>query len=135
MLGPGVFDIFPGFEAGDSFTLTLSDDPLGQDCTIDSQTTFANREADVTGVVITCVDRNVIRIRVEDFVTGLPMPGVDVTASWDDGGPQSIATTVDAQGQSVIEVPEFDGRIIVNSLVEPVPEGAEVWLMQRLRGG
>ena len=28
-----------------------------------------------------------------------------------------------------------DGRIIVNSLVEPVPEGAEVWLMQRLRGG
>ena len=28
-----------------------------------------------------------------------------------------------------------NGRIIVDSLVEPVPEGAEVWLMQRLRGG
>lgn len=28
-----------------------------------------------------------------------------------------------------------NGRIIVDSLVEPVPEGAEVWLMQRLKGG
>lgn len=28
-----------------------------------------------------------------------------------------------------------NGRIIADSLVEPVPEGAEVWLMQRLRGG
>ena len=28
-----------------------------------------------------------------------------------------------------------DGRIIVDSLVEPVPEGVDVWLMQRLRGG
>ena len=28
-----------------------------------------------------------------------------------------------------------DGRVIADSLVEPVPEGAEVWLMQRLKGG
>lgn len=28
-----------------------------------------------------------------------------------------------------------DGRIIVNSLIEPVGEDSEVWLLQRLRGG
>ncbi|GGH34262.1 molybdopterin synthase sulfur carrier subunit [Cribrihabitans marinus] len=29
----------------------------------------------------------------------------------------------------------IDGRIIAGSLTEPVPEGSEVYLMQRLRGG
>ncbi|RLK00673.1 MoaD/ThiS family protein [Ruegeria conchae] len=28
-----------------------------------------------------------------------------------------------------------DGRIIATGLSEPIPEGAEVYLMQRLRGG
>lgn len=28
-----------------------------------------------------------------------------------------------------------DGRIIASSLSEPVPEGSEVYLLQRLRGG
>ncbi len=29
----------------------------------------------------------------------------------------------------------IDGRIIATGLSEPIPEGAEVYLMQRLRGG
>ena len=29
----------------------------------------------------------------------------------------------------------LDGRIIATGLSEPIPEGAEVYLMQRLRGG
>ncbi|MDA7963166.1 MoaD/ThiS family protein [Ruegeria sp.] len=29
----------------------------------------------------------------------------------------------------------IDGRIIATGLTEPIPEGAEVYLMQRLRGG
>ena len=28
-----------------------------------------------------------------------------------------------------------DGRVIASGLTEPIPEGAEVYLMQRLRGG
>ena len=28
-----------------------------------------------------------------------------------------------------------DGKIIVSDLTEPVPEDAEVWVIQRLRGG
>ena len=28
-----------------------------------------------------------------------------------------------------------NGEIVVDSLNEPVPEGAEVWIMKRLRGG
>ncbi len=29
----------------------------------------------------------------------------------------------------------IDGRVIASGLVEPIPEGSEVYLMQRLRGG
>lgn len=29
----------------------------------------------------------------------------------------------------------IDGRIIASGLSEPIPEGAEIYLMQRLRGG
>ncbi|AAV97546.1 hypothetical protein SPOA0415 (plasmid) [Ruegeria pomeroyi DSS-3] len=29
----------------------------------------------------------------------------------------------------------IDGRVIASGLTEPIPEGAEVYLMQRLRGG
>ncbi|KUJ76275.1 hypothetical protein AVO45_13285 [Ruegeria marisrubri] len=29
----------------------------------------------------------------------------------------------------------IDGRIIASGLTEPIPEGSEVYLMQRLRGG
>ena len=28
-----------------------------------------------------------------------------------------------------------DGRVIATGLIEPIPEGSEVYLMQRLRGG
>ncbi|WP_120631929.1 MoaD/ThiS family protein [Ruegeria sp. EL01] len=29
----------------------------------------------------------------------------------------------------------IDGRVIASGLTEPIPEGSEVYLMQRLRGG
>ncbi|MCE8509670.1 MoaD/ThiS family protein [Ruegeria pomeroyi] len=29
----------------------------------------------------------------------------------------------------------IDGRVIASGLTEPIPDGAEVYLMQRLRGG
>ena len=29
----------------------------------------------------------------------------------------------------------IDGHIYAGSLVQPIPDGAEVWLMQRLKGG
>ncbi len=29
----------------------------------------------------------------------------------------------------------IDGRVIATGLTEPIPEGSEVYLMQRLRGG
>ena len=57
---------------------------------------------------------------------------------------KNVGQLIDAVADEFPDLREFleenvsvsiDGRIVANSLVEPVPEGAEVWLMQRLRGG
>ena len=57
---------------------------------------------------------------------------------------KNVGQVIDAVAREFPELEDFleenvsvvvDGRIIVHSLTEPVPEGAEVWLMQRLKGG
>ena len=57
---------------------------------------------------------------------------------------RNVGDVIDGVAREFPDLKEFleenvsvavDGRIIADSLVEPVPEGAEVWLMQRLKGG
>ena len=53
---------------------------------------------------------------MENFFTGEPLPGIQVTALWDDmGTPQTLSGTSDDQGLLTFEVPTFDGRIVVNA--------------------
>ncbi len=108
------FNIPFAFEAGDDFELTIVTEPLSQRCTIDSQTVFDDQEDDVANVAISCITQNLIRVTVENFFTGDPLEGIDVTATWNDGA-QSLAGSSDAQGLLTFEVPTFDGRIVVNA--------------------
>ena len=57
---------------------------------------------------------------------------------------KNVGQVIDGVAQQFPDLEEFlgtnvsvvvNGRIISDSLTEPVPEGAEVWLMQRLKGG
>jgi len=120
VLSPGAFTLYPAFDSDDpaqtSFTLSLSDDPLGQTCSIDSQTSFVDQTDDVTGVVISCVEQNVVLVSGENFFTGDPMGAMSFTAGWDDGsGRQTVTETLDATGAFELELPTFDGRVVINA--------------------
>lgn len=129
ILGGGAFSIANAFEAGDSFDLEITSEPLSQRCTIDSATSFTAREDDVTGVSVSCVTMNLVRIGVENFFTGEPMAGVDLTATWDQGsGRQNLTGTSDEDGELVLEVPTFDGRIVVNADPDDFGEQSKVVL-------
>ena len=123
-LTDGNFSIPLAFESGDDFDLTIVTEPLSQRCTIDSQTAFNDLDADITGVAISCITQNLIRVNVENFFTGGPLAGVDVTATWNDtGSQQTLSGVSDAQGLLTFEVPTFDGRIVVNA--DPVGFGEQ----------
>jgi len=110
------FSIPLAFESGDDFELRIVNEPFSQRCTIDTPTTFTDQSDDVTGVSISCITLNLIRVNVENFSTGAPLAGVDVTATWDIGaGRQTMSGVSDAQGLLVFEVPTFNGRIVVNA--------------------
>lgn len=56
----------------------------------------------------------------------------------------SVGQLIDGLSQKYPDLKEFfeeqvsvsiNGRIIAGSWAEPIPDGAEVWLLQRLRGG
>lgn len=127
VLGPGAFAINQAFDADDTFTLTLSGDPLGQVCTITSQTAFTSQANDIGGVTIVCANQNLIRVRIENFFTGAAISGIPVTATWDDQGTlQTLSGNVDGQGQLVLEVPEFNGRIVVNTDVDGFGEQSQI---------
>ncbi len=128
---PGAFSIFPAFDsevpAETSFTLSIVDDPVGQVCNITSPTAFTNQLEDVTGVQIVCVDQNVMRVTVENFFTGEPMPNVAFTYSWDDqGGRQQFQGSVDASGEAEIELPLFQGRVVVNTDIDGFGEQSTI---------
>ncbi len=104
------------FESGDDFDLEIVAEPLSQRCTIDTQTSFSGQDEDITGIEITCITQNLIRVTVENFFTGAPLENITVTALWDDMGTQQTMTgTSDAEGLLTFEVPTFDGRIVVNA--------------------
>ena len=110
------FSIPFAFESGEDIELTILSEPLSQRCTIDTQTTFDGQEEDISGVEITCITQNLIRVTVENFFTGDPLENIQVTALWDDMGTlQSMSGTSDADGLLTFEVPTFDGRIVVNA--------------------
>lgn len=120
MLSPGAFTVYPAFDndnpAQTSFTLTLSDDPLGQRCRIDSQTSFVDQTEDVTGVAIHCEEQNVVLVSGENFFTGDAMNAMSFSAGWDDGsGRQTVTETLDAAGEFELELPTFDGRVVINA--------------------
>ncbi len=127
VIGDGAFSIPLAFEAGDSFELELSGAPLGQRCTIDGTTAFADQREDVTGVAVTCITQNLIQVSVENFLTGEPMAGVAVTATWSDqSGRQTLDGVSNADGLLTLEVPTFDGRIVVNADPEDFGEQSKV---------
>ena len=128
------FTIPQAFEAGDSFDLSIADEPVSQRCTIDSATAFTSQQDDVTGVSITCITLNLLRISVENFFTGDPLAGVDVTALWSDGA-ESLAGTTDADGLLTLEAPTFDGRIVVNADPDDFAEQSKVVLNTTTAGG
>jgi hypothetical protein len=109
-------DIPYAFEAGDDIDLAISAEPLSQRCTIDTQTSFTDQQDDITGVEITCITQNLVRVTVENFFTGDPLENIAVTALWDDMGTmRTLSGSTDADGLLTFEVPTFDGRIIVNA--------------------
>ncbi|NBC22350.1 MAG: hypothetical protein GVY21_02625 [Gammaproteobacteria bacterium] len=128
------FTIPQAFESGDNVELTLSDEPVSQRCTIDSQSSFANRQDDVTGVAVSCITLNLLRINVENAFTGEPLPGVALTATWSAGG-ESLSGTSDAEGLLTLEVPTFDGRIVVNADPDDFGEQSKVVLNTTTAGG
>ena len=69
------FTIPLAFEAEDDLNLVILDEPLSQTCTIDTQTAFPNQSTDVTGVAITCITQNLIRVTVENFFHRHPACG------------------------------------------------------------
>lgn len=116
VISSDTFSIPLAFEGGDDVALEIVSEPLSQRCTIDSQASFDSHEADISNVAISCITLNLIRVTVENFFTGNPMADVDVTAVWDDMGTlQTMSGVSDAQGQLTMEVPTFDGRIVVNA--------------------
>ncbi len=124
VLTGSTFTIPLAFDSGADFVLSIINEPISQTCTIDSQTAFSGQSNDVVGVMISCITQNLIRVSVENFVTGIAMAGVDVTATWtDQGNPQSLAGVSDAQGRWTFEVPTFDGRIVINA--DPVGFGEQ----------
>ena len=128
-LTAGAFSIARAFDTNDTITLSLSASPLGQACTIDGQTTFTSQANDIAGVSITCIDRNVVRVQVENFFTGAPVAGTEVTAAWvDQGTPGTLSGTVDAQGQLTLELPTFDGRVAFNADITGFGEQSAVVL-------
>lgn len=140
----GDFSIPQAFEAGESFDLTLSDEPLGQRCSLTDPTTFMNQQDDVTGVDIACETLNLVRISVEHAVSGEPMADIPVTVTWEDEGSREFLDgESDADGQLTLEVPTFDGRIVVNAdpadfaeqskivINTPIPAGRAVRLLMQ----
>jgi uncharacterized protein YfaP (DUF2135 family) len=127
VVAPGAFSSFPAFDAGDSFTLSLSNDPLGQVCVIDGQTDFVNQEDDVLDISITCIDQNLVQVRIENFFTGEPMAGISFTVHWvEDGQPQTFNGTVDSEGRFDLELATFEGRVIVNADIDGFGEQSAV---------
>ncbi|MEQ8858072.1 MAG: hypothetical protein RIC56_05445 [Pseudomonadales bacterium] len=136
VLSVGSFTIPQAFEAGDSFDLSLSAEPISQRCTIDSQVSFSDQQSDVAGVSISCITQNLVRVSVENFFTGAPMPGIDVTASWTDQGvPQTLSGASDANGLLTFEVPTFDGRIVVNADPDNFGEQSKIVINTALPAG
>lgn len=131
VLQPGAFSVFPAYDSDDSsetsFTLSLSDDPLGQSCTIDSQTDFVNQTDDITGIAISCIDQNVVQVSVENFFSGAPLPGTPFTASWDEQGVRQVFSgAVDSEGQFELELASFEGRIVVNADIDGFGEQSTI---------
>lgn len=130
-VGAGDFAIFPAFDSEDAsettFTLSISEDPLGQRCTIDSQTEFVNQVDDVTGISISCVDQNVVIVNVENFFSGEPLPDTPFTATWtEQGAPQAFAGVVNSEGQFELELEAFEGRIVVNTDIDGFGEQSAI---------
>ena len=118
------FDIPLAFEAEDDLDLVIISEPISQTCTIDTQTAFPNQTTDVTGVAITCITQNLIRVTVENFFTGSPLAGISVTVIWSDlGMQQTLSGVSDAAGLLTFEVPLFNGRIMINA--DPVDFGEQ----------
>jgi len=109
------FSIPFAFEAGEDFDLTIVNEPLSQRCTIAGQTAFNDQDGDIAGVAISCITQNLIRVTVENFFSGEPLEGIDITAIWNNGSQQTLSGVSDAEGRLTLEVPTFDGRIVVNA--------------------
>ncbi len=130
-LGPGAFSIFPAFDsdvpAETSFTITVSEDPVGQTCTITTPAAFVNVVDDVTGVQIVCEDQNVMRVSVANFFTGEAIPDIDYTYSWfEQGNRVEFAGRVGADGTQEVELPLFEGRIVVNTDIDGFGEQSTI---------
>lgn len=135
-LTDGSFSIPLAFESGDVFDLRIVTEPLSQRCTIDSQTAFSNWDDDITGVTISCITQNLIRVNVENFFTGASLAGVDVTAHWNDqGNQQTLSGVSDAQGLLTFEVPTFDGRIVVNAEPDGFGEQSKIVINTTITAG
>ena len=119
--GNGNFSDTGRVTAGENITLSLSNSPSAQTCSITTQKVFNNVSADIAGIGISCNDSAGLRVsvNVRDYFTGNVIEGAEVDLAWDDDGVamQRTATT-DASGAVEVFVPSFEGRMSVSADAE-----------------
>lgn len=121
------FDIPLAFESDTSLELQITSQPVSQTCTIDTPTEFSNQATDIFGVEISCITQNTIRVNVENFVTGDPLPNINISATWNVQGTQETLVGVsDSDGVLDFVVPTFDGRIMINADPDSYGEQSKV---------
>ena len=127
LTGNGSFNGPGGIAAGENITLSLSNQPSTQECTITTQAVFNNVSANIVGVGVSCNDLSRVSVNVRNYFTGDTIEGAEVDLAWEDGGVAMQRTAItDANGAIEVLVPPFVGRMSISADAEGAGEQSAI---------